>query len=84
MPTQFLGVLLHTMAISGLQPSPISAGVFHWNQTEIASHLLATLKAFRFSDDQHEGYRGEWTHTRMSRQSLCFRVLFNFPLYPLA
>jgi uncharacterized repeat protein (TIGR03803 family) len=47
-------------------------------------HLLATLKAFRFSDDQHEGHRGEWTHTRMRRQSLCFRVLFNFPLYPLA
>ena len=28
------------------QPSPIPAGVFQWNQTEIAGHLLATLKAF--------------------------------------
>ncbi len=30
------------------QPSPIAAGVLQWNQTEIAGHLLATLKAFGF------------------------------------
>ena len=50
------------------QPSSISAGVFQRNQTEVAGHLLATLKAFGFSDDQHERQCGKWTHTRMSRQ----------------
>src|ERR1700688_4508599 len=33
------------------QPSAIAARVFHWDQTEIAGHLLPTLKAFRFPDD---------------------------------
>ena len=51
------------------QPSPIPAGVFHRHQSEIAGHLLATLKAIGLSDDQHEGQRGEWTDTRMRRQS---------------
>src|SRR6202162_1264897 len=37
------------------QPSPIPAGVFQRHQSQIAGHLLATLKPIRFPDDQHEG-----------------------------
>ena len=66
------------------QPSPIPAGVFQWNQTEIAGHLLATLKAFGFSDDQHERHCGEWTDTGMRRQSLCLRALLHFLFHRLA
>ena len=66
------------------QPSSITIGFLKRNQAEIAGYLLATLKAFGLSDDQHECQRGEWTHTRMSRQSLGLRVLFNFPFYRLA
>src|SRR5262245_40358289 len=43
------------------QPAAIPAGILHWNQAEIAGHLPPTLKAFRFTDNQHERHGGEWT-----------------------
>ena len=33
------------------QPSPIPTGVFQWHQSEIACHLLSTLKTFWISDE---------------------------------
>src|ERR1700733_13305727 len=66
------------------QPSPISAGLFQRNQTEIAGHLLATLKAFGLSDDQHERHCGEWTDSGMRRQSLRLRTLLHFLFHCLA
>src|SRR5215469_15758074 len=76
----------HRTALLGdVSQSPaISAGVLQWNQTEIARHLLPTLKAFCFPDDQHKRQCGEGTHTGMSRQSLRLRALFHFLLYRLA
>lgn len=66
------------------QPTLITAGVFQWNQTEIASDLLATLKAIRLADDQHERHRGQWTDARMDRQSLRLGALLHFLLRRLA
>src|ERR1700685_2771141 len=66
------------------QTSSIPAGVFQRNQTEVAGHLLATLKTFGFSDDQHKRQCGKRTHTRMGRQSLRLGKLLHFPLHRLA
>lgn len=66
------------------QPALITAGVFQGNQAEVASDLLATLKAIRLADDQHERHRGEWTDTRMGRQLLRLGALLHFLLRRLA
>lgn len=43
------------------QPRSFSAGIFFWNQSEIASNLLPTWKSLRIADDPYEGQCGEWT-----------------------
>src|SRR5215467_4793999 len=62
----------------------MTAGVFQGNQTEVASDLLATPKALRLPDDQHERHRGEWPDARMGRQSLRLGTLLHLLLHRLA
>ena len=62
------------------QSSPIPAGVFQWHQSQIARHLLATLKTARISDDQYEGQCGERTDSGMRHQLLRRGTLFHLTL----
>ena len=62
------------------QPSPIAAGFFYRDQSQIARYLLARAKAFGPADDQHEGQCSQGTHSGMCPQSLRLRALLDFLL----
>jgi hypothetical protein len=51
------------------QPPSFPAGVFLWDQSQIAGDLLATVEAIGFPDDQHKGDCGQSTHPGMSHQA---------------
>src|SRR6202167_6243845 len=55
-------------------------GVLRRNQSDIAANLLAALKSFRSSDDQHEGQCGERSYTGVRHQPQRFGPLPGFPL----
>ena len=60
------------------EPSAFSARVFFRNQTQIGRDLLATLKPFRLSDDQHKGQGRQRTYSGMGHQSLRSRIVRHF------
>ena len=62
------------------QPLMAGTGVFRRNQSDIAADLLAALKSFRSSDDQHEGQCRQWTYARVCHEALHFGLLLRLLL----